>query len=893
MKKTSKSKAAKKQTKNKRNRKSLAQKHGKGDLQQQNVGAEQGVLTDKDKAQVASLQTSKQVTKASSEKGKVGTKAQRKARGTKQKKTTTVASSTAVSISTPASKPTRRNLSSTTTKAPQQDKKTHKLSGNKAAFLCFLGVFACMLFLEASRFKIYFDGESGKYPFLRPVGEFLSSAAERSGIQKIMDTVSDFTRDVSQEYTIVADKPFEEQWANISAFYADILGLEKESTSTVAESSAQKKESIPSDTDVQEGAQKEHSAQGEVEETSSEKTLAATEQKIAQEKDTQESAVAVEEKALTPDAKPQEPEPVYAFYDASRLSPAPSAQGIEEYLTKLPDYGKKVKVLIIGDSMMMEGLGPTLQKTLRKRPDLTVIREGRYSSGLSKPDFFNWPENLKRLSQKHKPDLIIISLGANDTQDIMIGKRRFRIDTEGWERVYAIRVINFLELATEDDRKVLWVSLPVMGRMPYANRTKLINSITADMSGFYPGVAYENIEHLLTENGKYTSFIRDKNNKTIRLRSKDKIHVSTAGGQILTNYLLPYADERVGVIRMEEVNGNPYIPVAGKANTVRFSSESCQKTMEYVAYLPQPKLTTAEATAETTEKQAVSLPASSALTSSVPSSVVAVQSLSAKSQKGRASVSVEKLVAYSLQSTPSLHAETEDTSRIKVDPAQELFPVLYLLHGATGHAAQWNEHMGKELQRIADEKRVIIIAPDAEDFGWYVDSPKVSQSQIESFIIKELVPHVDLLFPTNGKRAIAGLSMGGHGAMTLGFKHAGIFSSVASVSGVLDIRLHPEQWKIRDVLGEYSAHKNEWSKHSAVYLFEKSKLNKAPKHILISTGLQDAAVLEDNQKARDVLTKKKYTFEYTELEGGHDWAFWVQEIPKHLRRQADFLHQNK
>ncbi len=711
-------------------------------------------------------------------------------------------------------------------------------SPNRLAFFCFLAIFACMLVLESARFKIYFDGESGEYPFLRPVGEYISQVAEKSGIEAITESVGQWTRALSQEFLVVADVEMAEQWQNAKEFYAETLGLQIAPKSIATPTAKPATEPMPAPaTEPQEPS-----------------TPVIAEKKPQSTEQSSSSAPVAQEK----EEMAQQPAPYYAYYDASRVMPAPTEYSLEEYVTKLPDYGKKVKVLLIGDSMMMEGLGPTLQKSLRKRADLDVVREGRYSSGLSKPDFFNWPENLDKLLLKHDPQVLIISLGANDTQDIMVGKRRFQIDTEGWERVYAIRVLNFLEQATENNRQVLWVSLPVMSLMPYANRTKLINAITGQMSSFYPTVAYENIEHLLTKNGKFASFIQGENNKTIRLRSKDKIHVSTAGGQILTDYLLPYAEERVERIRMQEVDNNPYIPVAGKANIIRFSSASRQKQAEYVVYLPS-------AQEEVKENDATL------------ASIMAIQSQAENKEKAP---TLPDLVQLSLQT---------DTKSSQ-DSAPESFPVLYLLHGATSHASDWNKYMGKELQHIANEQRVIIVAPASEEYGWYVNSPKVAHNQIESFLIDELIPQVDMLFPTNGKRGIAGLSMGGHGALTLGLKYPKTFQSIASVSGVVDIRLHAHQWKLSQLLGDYEQNKTVWNKNSALYLMEKAKTNAMPQNILISTGLQDSLVLEDNQKAKEVLEKRKITFEYSELEGTHDWDFWKQEIPRQLRKQADFLH---
>jgi len=62
-------------------------------------------------------------------------------------------------------------------------------------------------------------------------------------------------------------------------------------------------------------------------------------------------------------------------------------------------------------------------------------------------------------------------------------------------------------------------------------------------------------------------------------------------------------------------------------------------------------------------------------------------------------------------------------------------------------------------------------------------------------------------FPVLPKRGVMGMSMGGHGSFVLALRHPGSFASVSSMSGVMDITRHPDQWKIRDVLGPMNANK--------------------------------------------------------------------------------------
>ncbi len=578
----------------------------------------------------------------------------------------------------------------------------------------------------------------------------------------------------------------------------------------------------------------------------------------------------------------------YAFYEPQNLVAAPTKMALEEYTTYLPDLGQKKKILLVGDSMM-QGLVPLIQTALKHRKDLEIVHRVKVSTGLSNQRFFHWPDNLKKLLKQHNPHVVIVFIGANDPQDLIVDKKWYKVSSDAWEEVYSMRTINFLELATSENRKVVWIGLPIMLKEPYANNIKRINKVFKEVNSFYPAAAFVDTHMLLTDKGKFISFITGKNNKTIRVRAKDNIHLTFAGGRLITNYMIPTLNDKVGAARLDDVGGNPLIPVAGKANTITFTSNIQKKKVEYIAYLPNlhprqsPKIPN-EPVANSTQKtttdwqpfvstaQATVVEQNSPVEqNTAPASIVAIQ------DNAENPPPVEKLIAQSLQKKNEQKKNTN-------------FPVLYLLHGASGNGRDWNTHMGKELQKIADEKRVIIVAPTAGKYNWYVNSPLQKNSQMENFVVKELVPHVDTLLPSNGKRAIAGLSMGGHGALLLSLKYPKTFHSTASASGVLDIRLHPEKWNINKVLGNYAKNKQTWNKNSVAYVLERKHSKNIPQQILISTGLQDDMVLQDNQNIHKLLAKKKFKFEYEEVQGSHDWKFWKSQFSKLLRKQADFLN---
>jgi len=118
------------------------------------------------------------------------------------------------------------------------------------------------------------------------------------------------------------------------------------------------------------------------------------------------------------------------------------------------------------------------------------------------------------------------------------------------------------------------------------------------------------------------------------------------------------------------------------------------------------------------------------------------------------------------------------------------YPVLYLLHGAGDSYATWVENT--DVVAFSADLPVIIVMPDggdSPDSGWYSDWVDGSRDW-ESFHIDVLIDYVDATFLTlgDGHRAVAGLSMGGFGAMSYAGRHPDLFEAAASFSGAVDTR---------------------------------------------------------------------------------------------------------
>ena len=208
------------------------------------------------------------------------------------------------------------------------------------------------------------------------------------------------------------------------------------------------------------------------------------------------------------------------------------------------------------------------------------------------------------------------------------------------------------------------------------------------------------------------------------------------------------------------------------------------------------------------------------------------------------------------------------------DLQEEQYPVLYLLHGAYGCYSDWPTRTN--LDDMASDYGVIIVCPDGQD-SWYFDSPIDPKMQFETFISKELVDYVDNNYrtiPTPGMRAITGLSMGGHGALFVGFRHPDVFHSCGSMSGGVNICHFPDNWHIKDRLGEYKSNQQLWESHSVIGLVENLKPGQ---NITIDDGVNDIFIKENNA-LHEALLKKGIAHDYTVRPGEHTWSYWTNAL---------------
>jgi putative tributyrin esterase len=214
------------------------------------------------------------------------------------------------------------------------------------------------------------------------------------------------------------------------------------------------------------------------------------------------------------------------------------------------------------------------------------------------------------------------------------------------------------------------------------------------------------------------------------------------------------------------------------------------------------------------------------------------------------------------------------------------FAVLYLLHGLYGDYQNWDTRTG--IEGYAQTISFLIVMPDADN-SWYTNSASVPRDKFEDYITKDLISEIDAKYRTIREkrgRAIAGLSMGGYGAVKLAIRHPELFAFSGSLSGAFNAprnldRLRPEFGaKLVEVFGSA---KNDARKQNDIFLLLNTA-NEYP-YFYLACGTADF-FLDTNRALAAQLSSQNVPHEYHETAGGHTWEYWDSALPALLQATA-------
>jgi len=267
-----------------------------------------------------------------------------------------------------------------------------------------------------------------------------------------------------------------------------------------------------------------------------------------------EAVAEVEEEASAAEGEPAEGADVAGAEDSGAPTPAASAEAAEpeDEAADTPAVAEgKSKVLILGDSLAATGFGALLERRLDAHPNVIAYRKARSSSGLARPDFYDWMGEAKRQVDARTPDVVVVIIGGNDGQDLTnkSGKgKRVHWKSDGWSEAYRERVANFIDELRGEGRKVLWLGLPRTGTVSFEKKLNLIREVQINAMADYEDVEYfDTSPFFVDERGdlRRTADVGRKKNQA--LRADDGIHFTMAGAQYFADQVYPEVLRSLGV----------------------------------------------------------------------------------------------------------------------------------------------------------------------------------------------------------------------------------------------------------------------------------------------------------------------------------------------------------
>lgn len=197
---------------------------------------------------------------------------------------------------------------------------------------------------------------------------------------------------------------------------------------------------------------------------------------------------------------------------------------------RAPTEDDPLGVMISGDSLG-EGMSWGLSRILTDSGLAVPSIHTKISSGLSRPDFFDWPRAIRGLVDQEKPDLVVLMLGANDAQGMLVDGHAVECCTKEWQAEYRNRVERVMtEVTSSGKHRLVWVGLPIMGQARLYDAARIMNAIYEAEAAEHPGVTYVDAWSLFqNKKGEYAAYLPNEEGEQELVRTPDGVHFTLDG----------------------------------------------------------------------------------------------------------------------------------------------------------------------------------------------------------------------------------------------------------------------------------------------------------------------------------------------------------------------------
>jgi hypothetical protein len=261
--------------------------------------------------------------------------------------------------------------------------------------------------------------------------------------------------------------------------------------------------------------------------------------------------------------------PKEASLEPSR--PPPATAPAPALPSPTPEVASERTVLLLGDSLIATGFGRDLETRLDEHPAIRARRRAKSSTGLARPDFFDWMEVGRQEVERHKPDVVIVILGGNDGQGLTDeeGQAVAQWGQADWAPAYRDRIEGFLQTISAPGRKILWLELPATGLKKFEAKLTLIRRLQREVLATYADARHLDTRPFFTD-AKGRPLVQaqvEGSRKPKKLRLDDGVHFTVAGGRYFASKVYPEVLALLGLGTGEAPSAAPAPTTSARADT--------------------------------------------------------------------------------------------------------------------------------------------------------------------------------------------------------------------------------------------------------------------------------------------------------------------------------------
>jgi uncharacterized protein len=205
-------------------------------------------------------------------------------------------------------------------------------------------------------------------------------------------------------------------------------------------------------------------------------------------------------------------------------------------------------IFVAGDSLSFE-FGTSLYRIAASREVYRAVGDAtvdfKVSSGLARPDYFNWPAELARQVARLNPQIVVLMLGSNDNQPLLAPDgHTYAFGTEGWKTEYHRRVGAVMDQLIARNRWVAYVGVPILATRN--EQWPIINAVIREEAATRSRAIYVDSFSLFQDpNGHYTQYLPNAAGQLVQVRTADGIHFQRAGGDLLARRTLDLMEHTI------------------------------------------------------------------------------------------------------------------------------------------------------------------------------------------------------------------------------------------------------------------------------------------------------------------------------------------------------------